>query len=437
MADNKETQIAESEGRKAAGLGVDSTLTAEAIEGMPEDGPRGDPEGQQPAPRAEPTAEPAPVPIRADNPNVTKRNEILARFREERERSAAEDRDDASEFARSGMPPEFDQEPEPQEQGEPQDAAPPETETQPESTPRMVKVKIRGVEKEITYDEAIAEAQKSLAGESYLEEGRSKIKEIDELLRDARNKVSAPRESQPPTPGGQPSTQPTDQQTGDPPQQEDMIGKLIETMQFGDPNEARPLMESTISNIVDSIVNKKMVEQRLKTEGARSNKVLKDFVEKHAYLANDRKSEAVIQQTLYEMQLEDLKAINVDLSKIPTPSGQLTPSDVAVAHRYYRSEGYGVREPKEMLEKAVEEFLEWKGVKPATPATSDKPAAPRVEVSVDRTARRAAIPQQPSRSATPSRPTQVPASADIGERRASAVQAMMAKRGLPRGRVLG
>jgi hypothetical protein len=406
---------------------------------MPEDGPRGDPqEGQQPAPRAEPTAEPAPAPIRADNPNVTKRNEILARFREERERSAEEDREDISEFARSGMPPEFNAEPEPQEPGEPQDTAPPETqvETQPESAPRMVKVKIRGVEKEITWDEAIAEAQKSLAGESYLEEGRSKIKEIDELLRDARNKVSAPRESQPPTPGGQPSTQPTDQPAGDPPQPEDLIGKLIETMQFGDPNEARPMMENVITTVAKQIVQREMVEQRLKTEGARSNKVLKDFVEKHADLANDPKSEAVIQRTLYDMQLADLKAINVDLSRIPTPSGQLTPADVAVAHRYYRSEGYGVREPKEMLEKAVEEFLEWKGVKPATPA-SDKNAAPRVEVSVDRTARRAAIPQQPSRSATPTRPTQVPASADIGERRAVAVQAMMTKRGLPRGRVFG
>jgi hypothetical protein len=436
VANTKQQQEAEAKGRQAAGLGVDSTLTPEAIEGMPEDGPRGDPEGQQPAPRAEPTAEPAPTPIRADNPNVTKRNEILARFREERERSAEEDREDISEFARSGMPPEFDQEPEPQEQGEPQDAAPPETETQPESAPRMVKVKIRGVEKEITYDEAIAEAQKSLAGESYVDEGRSKIKELDDLIRQARTQISAPRESQPPTPGGQPSTQPTDQPTGDPQQPEDLIGKLIETMQFGDPNEARPMMENVISTMAKQIVQREMVEQRLKTEGARSNKVLKDFVEKHADLANDPKSEAVIQRTLYDMQLEDLKAINVDLTKIPTPSGQLTPADVAVAHRYYRSEGYGVREPKEMLERAVEEFLEWKGVKPETPA-SDKPAAPRVEVSVDRTARRAAIPQQPSRSATPSRPTQVPASADIGERRASAVQMMMAKRGLPRGRVLG
>jgi hypothetical protein len=107
-----------------------------------------------------------------------------------------------------------------------------------------------------------------------------------------------------------------------------------------------------------------------------------------------------------------------------------------VAHRWYRAEGFQVRTPADLLERATGDFLEWRGVKkkdePVDPATPK--AAPRIEVTVERTQRRQTIPQQPDRAVaarTPAQPTPPVSEAD----RSAIVQEMLRRRNLPRGRV--
>jgi hypothetical protein len=87
-----------------------------------------------------------------------------------------------------------------------------------------------------------------------------------------------------------------------------------------------------------------------------------------------------------------------------------------------------------MLEEATDKFLDWKGVKKQPAAETTPKVAPRVEVTIDRTARRAAIPQQPSRTAAPRPDPQANAQP---RDRSSIVEAEKARRAKLRGQNLG
>jgi hypothetical protein len=440
---DKAAQEAESAERTRAG--VETTLNAAAAEPIGEDAPRGDPlEGQAAQPKGEQEIS-TPPPPRGENPNITKRNEIASRWRTERLAREETERDELSDFMNTGAPPEFEaaapEEPGAEPGQEPVEPPAPA----PAPRPQTVRVKVRGVEKDITLDEAIAEAQKSLAGESYLEEGRNKLKEIEALERDIRSKVSPARTGQ----DGEHHADPNATQTSEeqPPAAEGAPApgspytKLVEALSFGDPAEAENLLATTIAEETAKRVRQELLAARLRDEGARSQQTLKDFVDQHADLAADPRAEAVIQREVYDLQVEDLKAIGRDPSKMTNPKTglPLTASDVAEAHKYYRSEGFAVRTPKVLLEKAVEGFLAWKGVPtttPPSPADPNSKAAPRIELSAERSARRAAIPQQPSRTGVPARaPTAAVAPKPIEQRRAEAVAAMMNRRNLPRGKI--
>ena len=271
---------------------------------------------------------------------------------------------------------------------------------------------------------------------------KDRLRTLDELIEQRRTQVARgdqqpganPPERQNTTQATEPAPQPEDAQN-----RGEHLHKLIETIQFGDPAEAETLLRDTIAREVAAQagpqVQVQLQNDRLKTEAARSNKALKDFTDQHPDVANDPRAAAAIERSIYDLQLEDLKGIGVDVTKIPTPGGrQLTPADIAQAHMWYRGEGYRIRTPEQMLDTAFTDFLTWKGT-PATPTPPADPAPgaqPRVEVSIDRTARRAAIPQQPARSASP-RPAPQPAPQPRD--RSSAVQEMVARRNAPRGKV--
>ena len=186
---------------------------------------------------------------------------------------------------------------------------------------------------------------------------------------------------------------------------------MIETLQFGDPAEAGALLQDTIArssqSIVAQAVEQALQTQRLKDEGARAQKQLVDFEDQHPEFAKDPMARAAIEYRVYELQRDDLTTLGVDPAQIVNPQTQVrgAPADIAMAHRWYRAQGYNVKSPKSLLEEATGSFMEWKGIgKPQTPAApAEDKAPPRVEVTVDRSARRAAIPQQPSRSAAPAR----------------------------------
>ncbi len=420
----------------AAGDGVDDTSRSE----LPPQQRLQDP-GDQPAERAAP-----PTP-RVDQ----KRADIVSRFRQDRTTQVS-DRDEISDFARSGLPQDFAH-PVPDLAAEeaPVVADPEETpqvatpQAQPPQ-PKKVKVKVRGQEMEITEDEYHAAAQKALAADNYLDEARSKLDQVDALLRDTRTRAQHP---------GQPSEHPAGQNTvqpGEPephqpvePQQpeDDPLDKAIEAIQYGDPAEAKTLLNNTIERraeqVASKVVTNTLQSQKVADEIGRSKAVLEDFKAQHPELASDPRARAAMEATVYELQIEDLKELGVDPSQIKTQTGRVTPADIAQAHLWYRVNGYKVRSPAVLLQKAHTDFLEWKGTPNADGGEVDPnpqpPVPPRVEVRVDRDQRRQAIPTQPSRSAAPQRPGAPVQTVPQTRDRSQIVADMQAKRARPRGQV--
>jgi hypothetical protein len=392
------------------------------------------PAAPPPAPEAEPSL---PTP-RADK----KRDEIISRFRADRTAREEEERDEITEFARTNaLPPEFQPPapPEPTQADAPGEDADPaevtpaaEPEPEPLPTATTVKVKVNGEERELSLDQVIAKAQIALASEGILDEVKSLKKHYEGLVGqpnvarpDQHGHHAEPNRTQ------SPETDPPAAPTAADPNQDDEFGKLIETIQFGDPAEAKTLLAQTIgravAEAVPKVVSTALQSDRLKDEGARTAKVLKDFEQSHPELAKDPMARAVIERRIYDLQVEDIRKLGVD----PAAIGNGAPAVIADAHKYYRANGFAVRLPSQMLQQATDDFLEWKGVaktnEPAPPATRGTP-----RIDVDRSARRAAIPQQPSRTAAP---RAVPApTAPAPRDRSQIVQTMARTRMQPRNR---
>src|SRR5258708_7429612 len=197
MAISKEQQQAEAAAREA------ERRTGE-IEAAPE--PEAEITSPPETPKAEvksepPVKEPEPRPMRLLKD--TKRDEIVARFRTQRnEEIESEGADDDAKqirnFTRQGLPPEMV---EPEEAPPPVEEPPveePVTETTeepvlkteetklPPPTPVKRKVVIRGKEMELTDEELVAAAQKSLAADDYLDEAKRKLREVDDLYRQSK-----------------------------------------------------------------------------------------------------------------------------------------------------------------------------------------------------------------------------------------------------------
>lgn len=415
---SKEAQAAEGAAREAAGNTVPPNERVIALEGTEGDPAARDPGA--PVPVSTEPAEPGPrqAPV-AKSLSDLKRDEINTRFRTRRSQATEDEKDDISEFARTaGLPPEFAAlqaepvalEAEPAA-AEAEPAAPGVEAPAPASEPaKTVKIKVRGEEKEVAIDEALAMARKAYAAEDYLGEAKGKLDEVNTLLRETRDRATRSAQS------GQPQAAPNGTQAADAPApqvpqpQEDPFGKLIETMQFGDPEEARTLLRETIVQTAQQVARQTGVEDRLREDATKAAQVLADFRDQHKELAEDPMANAAIESKIYQLQADDLKALNVDLARLRQDGLPATPADIANVHQRARAAGHRVRSAAQMLEDATKSFLEWRGVAP--PLTAD-PAPPQpqpalaaqrakpVEVIVDRAARKSAIPQQPSRTTAP------------------------------------
>lgn len=377
------------------------------------------------------------------SPKDEQRDAIIARFRQDRQAAVEDEADsDAAQirkFTREGMPPELDAISEPAEAViEPEVLVPEPEPAEPEPVePQKVKVKVRGVETEITLDEAIAAAQKSLAADTYLEDAKSKLREVDSLLRATQQRATRP--AQPAEHHGEPQeaqtgsaeTTATDE-TGEHPA--DAFAAAVEKIQYGDPKEAAASLQQLVAAEAGKQSKEALRFERTRNDEIRSQKVLKDFMAVHPDLANDEFASAAIEKRLFNLQKEDLLGLGIDDDKLPQ-----NPAEIAKWHQYYRVEGHNVRNAETLLTTARDDFMKWKG--PASvPAT--QPAAvvvqgqtPKIAVTVDRTARRAAIPQQPTRTGTP-KPDNVTNPVPVRER-SDIVQQMKLTRAKPRQQILG
>jgi hypothetical protein len=403
---SKEAQLNEAEARARAGIEPGERATALDTVG---DGAPLDP-GQ---PHAPPAAQQEPAQREPPAPKSQfdgKRDAIAARFRTARVEDADVNGDDEiSELARAGMPPDFQQAPillddQPQP-GEPQPAegaaaTGAQQQVAPAEPATTIKLTVHGKEIELPIEEVRAKAQIALASENILDEAKTKAREIDAILRDAREKAqrqgqdgqhqAAPNTTQSTEQPHPPAAAPLDQGND--------IEKLIEAIQFGDPNEAKTLLQKTIAEAktspeaIAAEVEKGLYNARLRDEGARAGKMLSDFREKHADLAKDPMANAAIEAKLFELQRDDLQKLGLDTNRIRPDGLPATPADIAMAHRHYRAIGMNVRSVGTMLENARDDFLKWKGVPNENPAPQPVPAArDRSVIVAEEKARRARL----------------------------------------------
>lgn len=349
-------------------------------------------------PPAPPSDEPPPPPVKRELlPNDQRRADIAARFRASRNEPPDDGAPDPMRRAtEADLPPEFQPQPEP-----PPPAAEPVDEPEPAvgepgvpAPPAKHKLKVRGREIEVTEEELFSAARKGLAGDDYLDEAKRKLDEINEYQRT----VTAPRDGQPAKPPGVQKTTQAAEETADPAEgsepPENPYAKLVEAIQFGDPGDAAAQLQTLVNTEATTRSKAALQDERMRNEAVRSQRVLEEFKGQHADLAQDPMARAAIETRLYDLQAEDLRKLGIDDATLPT-----NPAELSKWHLFYRTEGHTVRDAETLLKTARDDFLTWRGVEKEKPAAPK--AEPRIEVSVDRTARRASIPQQPTRTVTP------------------------------------
>jgi len=428
---------------------VSAAETADALNsGMADAGPQ-DPVNTAGAPV--PPATPAPDGETRPAPVVRsrfddKRSEITARFRSSRAEALAEAQDDVTAFAREGgMPEDFRQaagEPtEPIATEEPAAVAPQTPAPAPAPTPEQkFKLTVNGRQVEMTADQLVAEAQKALAAGDILGEAKSLRTEIARL----RDEALAGRQPVPANQGNEPAQPEQPLAPTDVANQDDLVA-VVERIQFGDPKEAAALLRQTIASeaakVTAPAVEAGLTQGRLREEGARTLKVLQDFKDQNPELAADPIAHAAMERVVLDLQLEDLGKAGLDPGQLRTDGRPPTAADIANAHRWLRSQPgtEALRSPETMLVEAKNKVLAWKGVAPQPQSDPPPPpvppqnGVPRVEISVNRAERRAAVQPQPQRTAVPQQrqPAQQPAQP---RDRSDVVRAMQRRAATQRGR---
>lgn len=268
----------------------------------------------------------------------------------------------------------------------------------PMPAPQKRVLKIRGQDVEMTEDQILAAAQKVTAADSYLQEAKDLLAEAKSIKagRTGRDHQHPDGQSSAQD-DGQDIDQPDDRVRHNVPGLKDVIEKI----QFGDPEEAAEQLGKFIKDAAKNEANEGHIERLFNNDLAKSQKALKDFTDANPDLAKDKKAALAIEAEMYDLYKEDIVKLGIDEAQIPTD-----PKTLANWHRFYKINGHAVRNTPDLLAKAKENFEAWRGTSKSTPQPAPRKEAPRVQVNVDRTERRLAIPTQPTRAVAPRRDTQ-------------------------------
>lgn len=290
---------------------------------------------------------------------------------------------------------------------------------EPLAQPRMITRTVRGKEVTRSEDEWLALAMKVDAADTYLDESRQLLEDA-KAIREGR---AAPDRQHP---DGQTQAR-DDGQDRDDHQTETRrpgidLKAVVEEIQFGDPAVAAEKLAQAIDNVATKQVNEGHIKRLVDNDRARSKLDLKAFTEKYADLAQDQLASNLIENLVYSIYREEIQKQGVDEAQIPK-----NPNDLAEWHRLYRVHGHPVSKPADVLEAAKARFDKWRGVS-EQPKPAPRKGEARVEVNVDRTERRMAIPVQPSRAVAPRRDAPVVKQEDS---RKAAVQEMRRARNQP------
>jgi hypothetical protein len=385
----KADQIAEAAARaEAAGAVPGDEIVSDINDATGEEGDSGSPQRTENAGDEDSSGRPKPIHM---SPSDQARIELAKKFRRQAVKDDVPFNGDMNDpemlYGKSGR-----------EELEPDPAAPDllvpavKPVIQPDA-PKTRTVTVRGKAVEMTDDEILAAAQKNLAADSYLDEARDLLQEAKQIKAERAGRA-------PQHPEGDTQRTQDDELMNDPDEARqhpgDELEQAIEQIQFGDPKEAAAKIRKVMRDVSEKEADEGQMRRLVKNDIARVQVVLKTFSDANPTIANDKIAAQAIEQFVYDVTREEIERLgDVDPSKIPQ-----NPAELANWHRFYRINGRSVSNPEALLESAKGRYLKWKGVseKPVVPAAK---AAPRVVVNVDRTERRAAIPNQPTRSMAP------------------------------------
>ena len=271
---------------------------------------------------------------------------------------------------------------------------------QPQDVPRTIKVKVRHEIRELPEQDVIAAAQKTLAGDGYLEEARR-------LLEDAKQVVSRPHQGEDPA-----NPQAHDDQS----HQNHADRALAERLQFGSPDEAAAVIAQLrqAGTSDPDAIRRAVYDTQRATDVTKAKRSYDVFVRANEDLVKDPIAHAAMEAAFYNGLRQDLRTLGYTDEQIPRANERLVE-----AHRFHRIQGQDVRDTRRAggFRAAVERFR-GPGGEPTPPARKDS-----VTVRVDRSERRAGIPLQPARSALP---TSAAAAQPVQNARKAAVQKMAA-----------
>ncbi len=263
-------------------------------------------------------------------------------------------------------------------------------------------------------------------------EAKATLNEVKALKRDLESRPSpaatpaadrAATEGQPiPTADATPATDP--------------FKDMAEALLYSDPDTAAVKTRGAITTEVPKIVEQILNRHRRQSELAASMERAERFQKENADIASDPIAVDTIKGMIIRKQREDLAALGIDVAKLPNDS------EVTNAHLTFRSDprySSRIRSPDKLFDEAKTDFSKWRGVTPTTPANGKENGngqvavpvqrtTPEIQVDVNRTARRQAIPQQPSRTAVIK---QVPPAAPAPKTKSQIIAEMRKQRGQP------
>lgn len=388
-----------------------------------------------PAPRArEADTDREAPPVPANRRRLDKRDAIAARFKTGRgtNNEAAEDAAEILAFANQGLPPGMTEKPAVAAEAELPAELPEEI---PEQPVAKRKLNVRGREVELTDDELVAAAQRGLAGDTYLEDARrisddakANAARVEVLLREAKGQGVRPPAGE--HPAGEEAETP-ERGSAEHPELDPFV-ETVRQIAYEDPEKAaaslRDLVRGEVQTASKQSATDAVEHERQRDELARNRKTLDAFKSDHADIANDPLAVTVVKTKVAEKQHEDLVAIGYDPAVLPR-SDDL--QEIGRWHLFARSKGFKVRSVETLLDEGTKDYQAWKGGGEKDAVVEPPKGKPRVEVRLDRSERRANIPQQPSRAATPRPDADTPQP----KNRADVVAAMARTRNLARGRI--
>lgn len=274
-------------------------------------------------------------------------------------------------------------------------AAPVEEKVEPQAAaPAKVRVKIDGIEHEVTQDELIANFQ---IGEA----ARLRLQQATEILNSAKTvRDGAPikADGEDPKTETSPSTTDTGKTSTPNGTKIDLakVAKAVETIQLGTIEDGVAAFEDLLTSVapqqnsldIRGAVREVIASDRIQVS---SEEATSQFVAKYPAIANDGILQKVTGEIVAQEMAKDFLAVGIDAKTIAETMP--TPAHVKAAHDLVRMKNPAFGRPLAKLYEEAEKSPHFQAL------TGSKPA-PQVKIDLNRDERKSMVQQQPSHRTT-------------------------------------